>query len=414
MTEPRGDGPLYGLLAEYKTPGALIRAATRIRDAGYTKWDCYSPFPVHGIDKAMGVKRTILPWLIFMGGMTGCIGALTLQWWANAFDWPWIISGKPFFSIPASIPITFEGTILISGFTAFLGMWGLNKLPRVWHPFFRNDRFVKVTDNAFFIGVEAEDPKFTRDGTAALLQDGSVAVETCNLDPDPAKNRLPSGIKSFIGITTVLALIPILLVAHARASTSSEPRIHIITDMDWQPKDKSESTTNLFPDHRGMRAPIEGTVAFGDLRSDDHFYRGTIPGETPRWADTFPIADPERHVQGITLDERTMARGQERFGIYCSPCHGLSGRGNGMIHQRATKVANRWTPPVDLQSERIVRLPHGQLFFTIGNGVRNMPGYASQLAPEDRWAIVLYLRALQRSQNARVDDVPSDQRDSIR
>jgi mono/diheme cytochrome c family protein len=458
MADNRQDGPLYGLLAEFATVGALLHAAAKVRDAGFKKWDSYSPFPVHGIDKAMGTKPTILPWLVFLGGTFGCVGGLGLQWWANAYDWPWIISGKPFFSIPANIPITFEATILISGFTAFLGMWALNGLPKLWHPLFRNDRFAKVTDNKFFIGIEAADPQFTLDGTTALLeQAGAVAVETCHLDPDPKRNRMPSGILTFVVLTTLLAIIPVLILASARASTTSEPRIHVFDDMDQQFKDKSESTTDLFEDHRGMRPPVEGTVAYGELHEDDHFYRGivktaepgvepapvaepapeppqpqvAVPGTEPavpaaepsepaappaeyRWADTFPIANAAQGALGITLDEQTMARGRERYDIYCAPCHGLSGRGDGMIHQRAQKVANRWTPPVDLQSERIVRLPHGQLFFTIGNGVRNMPGYAAQLTPQDRWAIVLYLRALQRSQSATVDDVPADQRGAIR
>src|SRR6476660_2225654 len=94
-------GELYGVLAEFDTPGALVKAARKVRDAGYTEFDCYSPFPVHGIDEAMGIKRTILPLLIFIGGFTGTVGGLLLQWWCNAYNWPWNISGKPTWSIPA-------------------------------------------------------------------------------------------------------------------------------------------------------------------------------------------------------------------------------------------------------------------------------------------------------------------------
>src|SRR3954468_2787452 len=109
-----GDGPLYGVLAEYDTPGELIEAAKRVRDAGYTEFDCFTPFPVHGIDEAMGIKRTILPVLIFGGGFFGTAGGLFLQWWMNAHNWPWIVSGKPAWSIPANVPIGFETTILMA------------------------------------------------------------------------------------------------------------------------------------------------------------------------------------------------------------------------------------------------------------------------------------------------------------
>src|SRR5512140_636699 len=119
-----GEGELHGLLAEYDTPGELVEAARRVKDAGYTDFDCYSPFPVHGIDPAMGIKRTILPVMIFGGGVTGAVGGLLLQWYRNAHAWTWNISGKPTWSIPANIPIAYECAILFSVFCAFFGMWG--------------------------------------------------------------------------------------------------------------------------------------------------------------------------------------------------------------------------------------------------------------------------------------------------
>ena len=181
--EVAADGALYGVLAEYDTPGELVEAARKVRDAGFTEFDCYSPFPVHGIDDAMGIKRTLLPVIIFCGGFAGTIGGLLLQWWTNAYNWPWNISGKPAWSIPANIPIAFETTILLSVFTSFFGMWIANKLPQVWHPFFRNDRFNHVTDDAFLIGIEARDKRFDADGTPKLLKDaGALSVERVFLE----------------------------------------------------------------------------------------------------------------------------------------------------------------------------------------------------------------------------------------
>ncbi|ACY14952.1 quinol:electron acceptor oxidoreductase subunit ActD [Haliangium ochraceum] len=405
--EDEADGELYGLLAEFDSPGALIAAATKVRDAGYQNWDCYSPFPVHGLDPAMGIKRTILPWIVFAVGLCGLGGGLLLQFWTNAVDWPWIVSGKPFFSLPANIPITFEATILLSVFASFFGMWGLNKLPQPWHPFFKKERFLRATDDRFFIGIEAADKSFQRGKTQALLEtSGALAVETCYVSRDPATRKVPRPVMAFIIISCVAALIPFALVAKARATHSSTPRVHVWSDMDFQPKGLTQTASVVFANGRTSRQPVAGTVALGQLDTDDLFFKGLANNA---WSPVFP---PQMPMNAATLE-----RGRERFGIYCQPCHGASGDGNGMIHQRSLQLGRSvrgWVQPTNLHQSSVVRQPHGQLFNTITNGIRNMPGYAAQIPPADRWAIVLYVRALQRSQNASIDDVPADQRQQIR
>jgi len=166
----KGDAKLAGYLVEFETPEALAGACARVRDAGYTRWDAHTPFPVHGLDAHMGLKPTVLPWLVFGGGAFGCVFALALQWWANAENYPLIISGKPFWSIPANIPITFELTVLIASITAFLGMLVLNGFPRLHHPVFTSNRFRRATVDRFFLSVEAEDPSFDEGETARFLQ----------------------------------------------------------------------------------------------------------------------------------------------------------------------------------------------------------------------------------------------------
>src|SRR5690606_12049611 len=233
--EVTGDGELYGVLAEYDTPGELVEAARRVRDAGYTEFDCYSPFPVHGIDPAMGIKRTILPLVIFGAGFTGAVGGMLLQWYCNAYAWEWNISGKPFWSIPANIPVAYESAILLSAITAFLRMWAFNKLPPVAHPLFRKDRFARVTDDGFFLAIDARDRRFDLEKTNQLLQDaGAIAVEPVYHDPDPQKKVMPKWITAFIVASTAFALIPFAIAAKARNSFSSEPHIHIFPDMDFQ------------------------------------------------------------------------------------------------------------------------------------------------------------------------------------
>jgi hypothetical protein len=171
MSAPKTERALWGIVAEFPSPEALTRAAAAVRDAGYTKWDAYTPFPVHGLDGAMGVKTTRLPWLVLGAGITGCAGGVLMQWWMNAVDYKLIISGKPFFSLPAFVPVAFELTILLAATTAFFGMLLRNGLPRFHHPLFANTRFRQVTNDAFFIAIEASDPKFEVEGTERLLRE---------------------------------------------------------------------------------------------------------------------------------------------------------------------------------------------------------------------------------------------------
>ena len=400
-----GEGPLHAVLAEYDTPGELIDAAKVVRDAGYTQWDCHSPFPVHGIDPAMGIKPTILPWLVFGAGILGMGGSLLLVWWMNTHNWPWIVAGMPAFSLPANIPIIFESTILLAALTAFFGVWALNRLPKLWNPLFKSDRFLKATDNGFFIAIEASDPQFEREKAEALLQGaGATAVETIHLDADPRKWQIPRPIIAFIVITATLGTVPFAFIAKARATHSAEPMFHVFPDMDFQPKAKEQSASPVFADGRASRLPVEGTVAQGELKEDDHFYRGIEDGE---WATTFPPA--------FEVTPEAMERGQVQYDVFCMPCHGYDGYGNGPVHQRAQDIGSpQWLMPTNVHDSHVVIQPHGQLFNTISHGIRSMPAYRAQIEEDDRWAIVLYMRALQRSQKALPDDVPPEQRSQIR
>ncbi len=428
-----GEGELYGVVAEYDTPGALLEAARRVKDAGYTDFDCYSPFPVHGIDPAMGIKRTWLPMIIFGGGFTGAVGGLALQWYCNAHAWTWNISGKPTWSIPANIPIAYECGILFAVLTSFFGMWMANKLPQVWHPMFRIDRFARVTDDGFFLGIEAGDRRFDADKTSKLLKDAhAIAIENVYLDPDPKKKQMPKWITAFIVGSTAFALVPFAIAAKARNSKSSEPHIHIFPDMDFQPKYKSDTAMDLFPDGRANRGEIQDTVARGWLEDDELFYHGLQRGDDgDAWTTGFPTQYPDSpgivpDLRGkpFAVDMKLLHRGQQRFNIYCTPCHGYDGRGHGMVPTRAAVSGPAWVvrnlveaPDAKGQGGVTVQMPNGQLFNTITNGspgATTMLGYGGQIPAADRWAIVAYVRALQRAENASVDDIPADQRGSIR
>lgn len=187
--EPR-EPQTYGLIGEFDDVTAVMHAAEKVRDAGYKRFDVHSPFPIHGIDEAIGIRPTILPWIVLAGGATGTITATILThytmgvtpdstWLPEALKgYQYFIAGKPLWSTPAFIPPIFELTILFAAFGAVFGMFLLNKLPMLAHPLSRSQRFSRVTSDRFFVAIEARDAKFDEQASAELLREaGALNVE---------------------------------------------------------------------------------------------------------------------------------------------------------------------------------------------------------------------------------------------
>ncbi|MEI8309561.1 MAG: DUF3341 domain-containing protein [Verrucomicrobiota bacterium] len=177
--------PVFGVAAEFSCARDLYRAAEKIRDAGFQRWDVFSPFPIHGMDEAMGMKRSLLGKIVFLGGLTGFLTAVTLEFVPTSFLYPLIVAGKPtnLFTVPAFFPIMFELTILISAFTAVFGMLIMNGLPRLNHALFNWDRFKKVTEDKFFVAIESGDPKFSERSVRDFLESlGGTNVTTIHGD----------------------------------------------------------------------------------------------------------------------------------------------------------------------------------------------------------------------------------------
>ena len=199
---------------------------------------------------------------------------------------------------------------------------------------------------------------------------------------------------------TIRALVPAALIGTAlllgcRGQVSREPPMWIKHGMEFQPKYLAFQENGFFADGRNMRTPPAGTVAQGLLKEDDGFWRG---GDSAH-----PIAK-----NPVPITDSLLHRGQERFDIYCAPCHGRTGVGNGMVVQRG------FMPPPSYFDPRLMTMPDGQIFQIISNGVRNMPSYGKQIPEADRWAIVAYVRALQRSQSATMADVPDSAKANLR
>ena len=163
--------PLHGLMAEFEQPEALLKAAHAARDAGYTRLDAYTPFPVKGLPDAIGFHRNRLPLIVLIGGLVGGGGAYFMMWYANVIGYPLNVGGRPLHSWPAFIPITFEVTILFATFAALIGMLALNGLPKLYHPAFNVPSFARATQDRFFLCIEAADDHFDRDETESFLQE---------------------------------------------------------------------------------------------------------------------------------------------------------------------------------------------------------------------------------------------------
>ena len=367
-----------GILAEFDSPASLLRACDEVRRAGFRNWDAHTPFPVHGLDRAMGLRPSKLPWIVLVMALSGTAGAMVFQGWVAAVDYPFVISGKPLFSWQAFIPVTFEVTILLGALASVGGMLALNRLPKHNTWLFDSRRFERVSDDAFFISIEGSDPRFRRQKDRAIAaRRGSEARGERGGDMK----------RSSVPLVSVLALAA--SAAACRGQRSGDPPIHLNPNMDNQAYLEAQEPSPFFPDGRGMRPEVPGTVPMDGLHEDDHMYRGIVHGHP---AQRLPVE----------LDAKLLRRGRERFDIYCAPCHDGAGTGQGIVVKRGM------LQPPSFHDDRIRAMPVGEVFGVVTHGVRNMPSYAAQIPAQDRWAIVAYVRALQLSRTATARDVPGD------
>lgn len=403
-----------GVVAEYDSPDKMLAAADALRQAGFKKFDVHSPFPIHGADEAVGIRQTILPWIVLCFALAGSATALGMIWYLNKVDYPFQISGKPLFALPPAMPITFELTVLFSAISAFVSVFVLSNLPRFNNPLLRSNTFARSSDDRFVVAVDAADPLFSDDVEAKLAEFGPVTSEQV-LD-DGVKPQLPRPFKILVIVLGIFAVFPPTLAALRRRITTTETRIHPVLDMDAQVRSNAQQpvSTTIFADGKAARPQVNGTIARGDAVTDVALATGITPVDgklpprptglnpdgtpvEPEWVTAFPIE----------VTDSVMARGKERFDIFCVPCHGLGGDGNGLVTQRAMSLGSGqfWIQPISFHSAGVRSQPVGRIYDTITNGRRKMAGYADQISAEDRWAIVLYLRALQRSRVATPEDL---------
>jgi mono/diheme cytochrome c family protein len=426
-----GEGKVLGVLAEFTDADGLMSACRKVRDAGYKEWDTFTPLPVHGIEDAMGVKPTILPYLVASGGATGTLTAFLLQWFTNAYDYPIVVSGKPNVG-PYNIVVCFELTILFGSITAFLGQLLLNGLPRFYHPLFSHARFRRATSDRFFLAIESEDPKFDRERTADLLRATPATSVEVFREPEAgneANSQIPSLLVTLGVILGLVAVLPPILIWGMRVGTreTTGANRQIDKGMFWQFKAPTQGSNVLFADGKTMRPPVEGTVPVEAKVGKSHLTTGKLAdvaavrlsglsggavagAVADDYAATFP---PEIGVPSV---EDILGRGKDKYTIYCSGCHGLQGLGDGLVHKQAGNPENPgWVQPQNLASDYAAdpKYPDGKIFDTITHGRNSMRGLGTQIPVEDRWYIVAYVRTLQKRTGTKAD-VPAEKLSTLR
>lgn len=170
MPSPEPKSAVHALVGVFDTPAALLHACEELREEGYQRFDAHTPFPVHGLERAMGLRASRVPWITLVGGLVGGLGGFLLQVWTMGVDYPQNISGKPYIAYQAYVPVTFELTILFAALGTFFGMWAINRLPQFFHPVMQHPAFPRASDDRFLVSVEAADPRFDPERTRALLR----------------------------------------------------------------------------------------------------------------------------------------------------------------------------------------------------------------------------------------------------
>lgn len=370
---------IHSVTAIFDTPDDIIRASQETVKAGYKKFDTNTPYPVHGIEKAMGIGTSYLGYFTLFLGLSGAALAFAFIYWVSAIDYPLIIGGKPFFSWPAFVPVTFEVTVL----SAAVGTVGvliavLFKFPNNAHTLHDTNYMKKVASDKFGVCIVSIDPIFEEvKAKEFLLSIGGKDVETIY---EPERKTINAFEPRFMMLLILVALIT------AGATYFALNKLVYMQPFTWMAEQNRlvpQSKNVMFNDGYGMRTPVEGTVA-----------RGFIPYEFKGQSDSAVknLSNP------LPVSKLVLSKGKEKFDTYCSPCHGYYGKGDSRLN-------GQFPNPPTLHSDKVRNWGDGNIYHVIMNGQNVMPSYAKQLSKDERWAIIHYIRVLQRSQNAKDSDV---------
>ena len=373
---------LYSFTAIFDTPDEVSHATEKVVEHGYKKFDVHSPYPLHGMDDAMKLPPLKLGYVALVFGLSGMVAAILTMWWISAVDYPIVIGGKPLFSFPAYIPIVFEITVLSASIATVLAMlFVFFKLPNNSHPLHGTEYMKKVSSDKYGISIQAEDPKFDEASVRKLFESLKAReIYSIYWDNEELTHKHKIIEPKFLTFLFVVAII-----SSGTAYFTLNKLMYMIP-FNWmmdQPKQSAQQKSLVFSDGFGMRQPVAGTVA-----------RGFMPYEFKGQ----PDVAGEKLVNPIPISKESLKLGQVKFDIYCSPCHGYHAEGN-------SRLRGQFPNPPSLHSEKVRSWSDGRIFAVLTEGQNIMPSYATQLSVDERWAVINYLRVLQRALNAKETDL---------
>jgi mono/diheme cytochrome c family protein len=373
---------VFSVLGIYDSAKSLLDAVPRVRSEVEGRLEAYTPYPVHGMEEALRLKKSPIAGMVLVMGILGAVAALGLELWTSGVDYPQVTAGKPVLSWEAFIPIMFEITVLFAAFTAGLGMlFLLNRLPLFRHPMLASKSMPLVTRDKFALSVESGGGNLdVAKALSALRNSGAVAVEVIESPP----SRGPASPNFFFGV--LLAVFVSCLVAGyatywaMKLFPQAIPMVHMLE----QPRLDPQEPDSFFSDGSGMRVPVEGTVS-----------QVSLPYTVKSEEAAAVLANPVPRTGAV------LQKGRQLFNDHCSVCHGILGDGE------TTLTAAYGAKPANLISQSIAGLPDGSMYHVVMEGKNSMPSYAADLSQDERWEVLQYVRVLQRALDARDDDVAS-------
>lgn len=372
---------VFGVAGLFNTPDEIINAARNVSGSGYSKFDVNTPYPLHGMDDAMKLKPSRLGYITLVFGLTGAAVALISMYLTMAKDYPVIIGGKPFFALPAFIPVTFELTVLLATLSTVIGMIAFFfKFPSNAHPLHDTEYMKAVSHDKYGLCIESEDAKFNEAECTSLLQSlGAYQVDVIYYPEAVSFNTFSA---KFLGF---LLLVAILVSGGTYFSLNKLLNMVPFTWMSKQEKLTTQSKSDFFKDGFSMRMPVKGTVARGYI---PYPYKGIA--QQP----AVPLSNP------LLPSKAVLELGHRKFLTFCSPCHGNYADGE-------SRLRGQFPKPPSLHSTKVREWADGNIFHVIMVGQNVMPSYANQLTADEAWSIIHYIRSLQKAKNASEEDIQS-------
>jgi len=366
---------VFGVLGLFGSADELLQAIPKVKEKGFVELEAYTPYPVHGLDEALDLPKSKLGVLVFLMASIGAISAFAFEWWASTVSYPLLTAGKPYNGWPAWVPVMLEGTILVGTFTAALGMLFLfNKLPFFGSPVLNSDAADSITHDKFALVILPVDGELDTRAAAAALE--SAGAETIEVVPVPRYKKV--GVGWWAKTVTGIAAACVVAGFGTAWLVKTYPTIKPMVEMENQPRLDAEAPDTFFAARRGMQRPPDGTVPRGFM---------PILAKTPEQGG-------KNLVNPLPVTKQVLEDGRNMFDIHCAVCHDKLGTGETWLD--STYVVQ----PANLQSSTLRDASDGFLYWVISNGFGTMPSYAADISQNDRWAIVRYIRSLQRSQDA--------------